>query len=73
MPHFFISSKNVQNDFVILDDKETLKHLVGSLRVKVGEKLKFIDENANLKDNSDVVNSLKSIYVFAKANAINVK
>ena len=45
MPHFFISSKNVQNDFVILDDKETLKHLVGSLRVKVGEKLKFIDEN----------------------------
>ncbi|MBQ4099282.1 MAG: hypothetical protein IJC87_04085 [Clostridia bacterium] len=41
--------------------------------VKIAFNLKFIDENANLKDNSDVVNSLKSIYVFAKANAINVK
>lgn len=41
--------------------------------VKIAFNLKFIDEKANLKDNSDVVNSLKSIYVFAKANAINVK
>jgi hypothetical protein len=41
--------------------------------VKIAFNLKFIDENADLKDNSDVVNSLKSIYVFAKANGINVK
>ena len=41
--------------------------------VKIAFNLKFIDEQADLKDNSDVVNSLKSIYVFAKANGINVK
>lgn len=41
--------------------------------VKISFNLKFIDASADLKDNSDVVNALKSIYVFAKANGINLK
>lgn len=41
--------------------------------VKISFNLKFIDPSANLKDNSDVVSALKAIYVFAKANGINLK
>ena len=41
--------------------------------VKIAFNLKFIDANADLKDNSDVISSLKAIYVFAKANGINLK
>lgn len=41
--------------------------------VKIAFNLKFLDENADLKDNSDVINSLKAIYVFAKANGIDIK
>ncbi|MBQ7373673.1 MAG: hypothetical protein IJW64_03830 [Clostridia bacterium] len=43
------------------------------LTVKIAFNLKLIDEKANLKDNADVVSSLKSIYVFAKTNGINLK
>ena len=41
--------------------------------VKIAFNLKFIDSQADLKDNSDVISSIKSIYVFAKANGINLK
>ena len=41
--------------------------------VKIAFNLKFIDAQADLKDNSDVISSIKSIYVFAKANGINLK
>ena len=41
--------------------------------VKIAFNLKFVDPQADLKDNSDVINSLKAIYVFAKANGINLK
>lgn len=41
--------------------------------VKIAFNLKFIDVSANIKDNSDVINALKAIYVFAKANGINIK
>ena len=41
--------------------------------VKIAFNLKFINPLADLKDNSDVISSLKSIYVFAKANGINLK
>lgn len=45
MPHFFINSKDIHGGILDLYDKETLKHLVSSLRIKAGEKLLFIDEN----------------------------
>lgn len=45
MPHFFINSKDIEDNFISICDKELLSHLVLSLRVKSGEKVKFIDEN----------------------------
>ena len=45
MPHFFINSKNVQNNKVSIFDKENYNHIAKSLRAKVGENLLLIDEN----------------------------
>lgn len=44
MPHFFVDSKNIENDIITVSDKETVNHLVNARRVKVGETIKFIDE-----------------------------
>lgn len=46
MPHFFIQSDCVNDDIITISDKETFHHLVRVLRVKKGEKLLLIDENA---------------------------
>lgn len=45
MPHFFINTKNIENDLVKIDDKENYQHIARSLRAKIGEKLRMIDEN----------------------------
>lgn len=45
MPHFFINSKNKQNNQIVIDDKENYNHIAKSLRSKIGEKLLVIDEN----------------------------
>ena len=45
MPHFFINTKNINNDLVIIDDKENYQHIARSLRAKIGENIKLIDEN----------------------------
>lgn len=45
MPHFFISSKTVENDTIIIDDIENFNHIVKSLRAKIGEAILLIDEN----------------------------
>ena len=45
MPHFFINSKNVENNTIIINDKENYRHIARALRAKVGEKLLLIDEN----------------------------
>ena len=39
MPHFFINSKSVENNKIILSDKDNYNHIVKSLRIKVGEKI----------------------------------
>ncbi len=44
MPHFLINSEEIDNDIVNITQTELLKHLVSSLRIKAGEKIKFIDE-----------------------------
>ncbi len=41
--------------------------------VKIVFNLKFIDERADLKDNSDVIAALKAVYSFAKYNGISLK
>ena len=35
----------MNNDLVIIDDKENYQHIARSLRAKIGEKLKMVDEN----------------------------
>ena len=45
MPHFFIKSKNKENDVIKIDDVENYRHIAKALRVRVGEKLLLIDEN----------------------------
>lgn len=45
MPHFLIKSQNVQNNRIIIDDKDLYKHIIKVLRAKSGEQLLFLDEN----------------------------
>lgn len=45
MPHFFISSKDVNNNKITVSDRDNFNHIAKSLRTKKGEKLLFIDEN----------------------------
>ena len=45
MPHFFIDSKNINENLVEISDKENYQHIARSLRLKTGEKLLLIDEN----------------------------
>lgn len=44
MPHFFINSNEIRNDFIQIKDKENYNHIAKSLRIKVGEKILLIDE-----------------------------
>lgn len=41
--------------------------------VKIAFNLKFIDPEADLKNNSDVITALKAVYSFAKFNGISLK
>lgn len=45
MPHFFINSKNILNNNIIINDSENYRHIARALRARVGEKLLLIDEN----------------------------
>ncbi len=45
MPHFFIKSDKINENFIEIDDENIFKHVVKSLRMKLGEKILLIDEN----------------------------
>ncbi len=45
MPHFFINSNDVNNETIIISEKDTYKHIAKALRIRKGEKLLLIDEN----------------------------
>lgn len=45
MPHFFISTSDLNQDIITVSDKDNFHHIVKVLRSKVGETLLFIDEN----------------------------
>ena len=45
MPHFFIRSEDVDNNKIVVSNKDNFNHIAKSLRIKKGEKLLFIDEN----------------------------
>ena len=45
MPHFFISvNDKINNNLVIISDKENYRHIARALRARVGEKLLLIDD-----------------------------
>lgn len=46
MPHFFIDSNAVTDNFITISDKDNYNHIAKSLRAKTGEKLLLIDENS---------------------------
>ena len=45
MPHFLIKTTNIIDNKIIIDDKELYKHIIKVMRSRVGEKIKFLDEN----------------------------
>ncbi|MCR5260759.1 MAG: 16S rRNA (uracil(1498)-N(3))-methyltransferase [Candidatus Gastranaerophilales bacterium] len=45
MPHFFIKTQNIRENRIQIEDKDLYNHLVRARRVKLGEKVLFIDEN----------------------------
>lgn len=68
MPHFFINSKTVNENSLIISDKENYNHIAKSLRAKIDENILLIDENQiqyegkinEIKQNSIIVEILKS-------------
>ncbi len=45
MPHFIISTTDINNDTIKISDRELYKHIIKVLRTKTGERLLFLDEN----------------------------
>ena len=45
MPHFFIKSDDIENNFIRIQKGDNYTHLKSALRVRLGEKILFIDEN----------------------------
>ncbi len=45
MPHFFISSQNINKNKITICDKENYNHIARALRIRKGENLLLIDEN----------------------------
>ena len=45
MPHFFIESNNVIDNFATISDTENYRHIARALRARIGENLLLIDEN----------------------------
>ena len=48
MPHFLIKKEEKKDNFIELMDNENIFHLIKVLRVKNGQKIKFIDEDKNV-------------------------
>ncbi len=45
MPHFFINSRDINENKILINDIENVRHLAKSLRIKPGERILLIDEN----------------------------
>jgi 16S rRNA (uracil1498-N3)-methyltransferase len=49
MPHFLIKKKQIKDDIITINETDdSFFHLVKSLRIKINEKVKFIDEEKNV-------------------------
>lgn len=45
MPHFFISTSDINQDIITISDSENFHHIAKVLRAKIGETLLLVDEN----------------------------
>jgi len=45
MPHFFITSNNISNNTIIINDTENYRHIARALRARCGERLLLIDNS----------------------------
>ncbi|MBD5401725.1 16S rRNA (uracil(1498)-N(3))-methyltransferase [bacterium] len=45
MPHFFITSEQINDNIITISDKENYQHIARSLRARCGESLLLVDEN----------------------------
>lgn len=45
MPHFFVNSNQLKDNYIELSDRENYQHIARALRARAGEKLLLIDEN----------------------------
>jgi len=45
MPHFFINSSQINDNFIEISDKDNYNHIARSLRSRAGEALLLLDEN----------------------------
>lgn len=45
MPHFFISTSDINQDIITISDNENFHHIAKVLRAKIGETLLLVDEN----------------------------
>lgn len=45
MPQFFIESKNIENNYIKLNQKQDIKHISEVLRCKLGSKILLVDED----------------------------
>lgn len=47
MHNLFVSFKDVNNDFIAIDDKHLIHHLKNVLRIKINEEINIVDEKQN--------------------------
>ena len=69
MPHFLIKKEEKKDNFIELIDNENIFHLIKVLRVKTGQKVKFIDEDKTVyfcEVKEATKNSLKAEIIEAK-------
>lgn len=69
MPHFFINSKDINENKILISDRENFNHIAKALRIKIGEKLLLIDENQiqyettiSVITNSEIITSVDKCY-----------
>lgn len=69
MPHFFIKKENVNNNTVIINDRENYRHIARALRARIGENLLLIDDNQIQYEtvitkitNTEIICEVKNIY-----------
>ena len=79
MPHFLIETKNIQDNKIMVREKDLYQHIIKSLRAKIGENILFLDENEiqyetklSQINSSDFVCSIEKKYHSNRKLALNL-